>query len=219
MAAERGRPCGRGRATDRGRVADPERPSRTHPPGAQHASPASDLKGDPMKTAHIRTELPGPIRQGHSRARRGGDVPVLPEGLPVRHGPRAGRRGLGRGREPLPRFRGGHRRVQHGAQPSAGGPGDQGRRGQVPPHLLGLLARRPGAPRRAHQRARSDGRARDVLLRPERDRGRGRRHQAGPSPHGPRPVHRLPGRVPRTEHGQPRVHGEQVHRSSKGAFP
>ena len=45
---------------ERRRAEDPERPARTHAPGAQHACPASALIGDSMKTTHIRTELPGP---------------------------------------------------------------------------------------------------------------------------------------------------------------
>ena len=108
----------------------------------------------------------GPQGAGHPRARRPGLVALLPARLPVRDVPRQGRRGLGRGRQPLPGLRRRHRRLRHRPRAPAGRAGGQGRGGQVPPHQLRLLARGLGAPRRAAQRARPDGRAGDDASSP-----------------------------------------------------
>ena len=119
----------------------------TRPELETQASSAGDRS---MKTAHIKTELPGP-KARELLARDALVVsPVVSARLSVRDVARQRRANLGRRRQPLPGFRGRHRRVQHRPQSSGGRAGHQGCGGAIHPHLLGLLARGPGEARGAH---------------------------------------------------------------------
>ena len=164
-----------------------------------------------MTHPHIKTELPGP----KARALLARDAKVVSPSYPrdypfvMSHGP--WHRGLGRRRQPLPRLHGRHRRVQHRAQPPGRGAGDQGCGGEVPAHLQRLLARGPGAPGRAHERAVADEGAGHELLLPVRHRECRGRAEAGALRHRARALHRLHRRFPRAHHGLARLHLEQVH--------
>ncbi len=136
---------------------------------------------------------------------------VVSARLPVRHVARPRHRGLGRRRQPLPRFRRRHRGVLD--RPRA--PGGRARRAaggrRVPAHLERLLARAHDGARRAPRRARADGRTGDELPLPVGHRvGRGG-DQARALRHRPAALHRFPRRLPRPHDGLAVVHVEQVH--------
>ena len=102
----------------------------------------------PPEDGTSRAECPG-----HDRTRRRGRFALVSARLSVRDVARPRHRGLGRRRQPVPRFRRRHRRVRDGPRPPEGGHRDQGGGRQVPAHLERLLAREHDPADRAAGRA------------------------------------------------------------------
>ena len=179
---------------------------------------ASPRAAGAFKNPHIKMELPGP--KSRAMIERDSKVasPSYPRDYPFVISHAQGHGSLGRGRQPLPRFRGRHRGLRDGPRPPARREGGAGRGRQVPAHLERLLARGDDGARRAPLRDRAARRAGHVLLLPVRHGIRGRRAEARALRDEARPHHRLPRQLPRPHDGLALADVQQVH-AAGGLLP
>ena len=152
-------------------------------------------------------------------ARCRGRLALLPARLPVRDVARPGRRGLGRRRQPLPRLRGRHRRVQHRAQPPGGGArrSRRRRRSSCTSRATTGTRARCGSP--SASRARADGEpVMSFFCQSGTEAVEGALKLARYVTR-PAALHRLPRRLPRPHHGLARASPRASTRSRRASSP
>ena len=155
-------------------------------------------------------KLPGPKARALIKRELGRHLALVSARVSVRDGSRQRHRSLGRGRQSLFGFHGGHRRGVDGSRASKSCEGHPATGGEVHPHLVRFLSRGLDQTGGETGRDRALRRLRRVVHDQLRDGGRGDRHQTGTLPHGTKQLHRLYGRVPRADDGRGDVHRQQA---------
>ena len=171
-----------------------------------------------IKNPHIKMDAAGPEVPRHDRARLEGRLALLPARLSLRDLAWQGHGGLGRRRQPLPRFRGGHRGLRDRPCASARREGRAGRRREIPAHLERLLARGDDLARGTPRGDRAARRARHVFLLPVGHRVRRGRAEARALRDEAPAHHRLPRQLPRPHDGLAVADFQQGH-AAGGILP